>query len=193
MPSPPPKPSAERAIRDEVVVAKTGKSRRAWFEQLDKAGARGWDHKAIARSLRQDYGLTPWWAQTVAVDYERAAGLRDQHEQPDGYQIQRERTVHVSAERAWRAWDDEAERLRWLPEAAQAKIRRLAGARRRVRLDWPNGRVLLGVQPRGDDKCSVGVMHSRLAGRDDAEAAKRFWSARLDALVALLEGPDEIR
>ena len=47
---------------------------------------------------------------------------------------------------------------------------------------------MLGVQPQGEGKCSVGVQHSKLASPQAAEEAKAFWASKLDALVALLEG-----
>jgi hypothetical protein len=65
---------------------------------LDQAGAEGWDHNQIVRRLREGYELSGWWQQMVAVTYEQARGLRDKHEQSDGYQVQRQRTICASSE-----------------------------------------------------------------------------------------------
>lgn len=193
MPSPRRKPTVQPAVSDEAVEAKTGKRWQQWFDQLDQSGARGWDHKTIAKSLRQDYGLTSWWAQTVTVGYEQAMGLRAKHEMPDGYQIQRQRAAAVPPDTAWRAIVDPALRKRWAAEVAAAVILRQRDDRRQLHLDWDGfeserGRILIGVQPKSESKCSVGVMHSRLSSAEAAEEAKTFWADRLDRLVAALTG-----
>ncbi len=182
------RPGSSPTISDAAVAAKTGRVWREWFAELDRAGAEGWDHKTIAKHLREGYRIDFWWAQTVAVAYERARGLRDKHEQPDGYQIQVERTVQAPVERAWSALRDEKRRLEWLPEAQGSKVRGVREDKRYLRLDWPDGtRVLMGVHAKGADKCSVGVQHGRLGSAAAAAEAKRDWAARLEALRALLE------
>ena len=193
MPSPRPKPTFQPAVSDAAVEAKTGKRWRQWFDRLDQAGARSWDHKTIAKSLHEDYGLTFWWAQTVTVGYEQAVGLRAKHEMPDGYQIQRQRVAAVSDDTAWRAIADPALRKLWVPEVAEAGLRRQRDEKRQLHLDWDGfeserGRILIGVLPKGESKCSVGVMHSKLTSAEAAEAAKAFWAERLDRLVEKVPG-----
>ena len=178
-------------ISDEAVAAKTGRFWDEWFAELDRAGADAWNHKTIARHLGEGYGISFWWAQTVTVAYERARGLRDKHEQPDGYQIQVERTIQAPVEDAWAAMRDAQKRLAWLPESRGARVKSVRqDTRRYLRLDWPGGtRVLMGVQPKGEGKCSAGVQESRLASANDAAQAKRDWAERLGGrLRALLEG-----
>ena len=55
-----------RRISDEAVKAKTGKGWEEWFKILD----------ARVEQLREHHGLSPWWAQTVTIRYERERGLR---------------------------------------------------------------------------------------------------------------------
>lgn len=174
------------AVSDAAVLAKTGKSWAEWFSQLDQAGALAWDHKTIARHLADSYPLGGWWSQMIAVTYEQARGLRDKHEQKDGFQIQRERTIAVPAERAWKALKS----LQWLPEAKKSHIRRVREDRRLlVYLNWPDGAdVVMGVNPKGEGKSSVGVQQSKLPDRAAAEEAKQFWGARLNSLRKQLEG-----
>lgn len=192
MPSPDRKPTVQPSVSDETVEAKTGKRWRQWFEQLDNAGARSWDHKTIAKRLHQEYGLTFWWAQTVTVAYEQAVGLRARHEMPDGYQIQRQRVAKVASEQAWSQMEDPELRRRWLPELADAALHSAQPEKLRLQLHWdgfdsPKGRVLIAVQVRDDNKCAIGVMHSKLNAAESAEAAKAFWTERLEGLVAQLE------
>lgn len=178
---------ARPEVSDQAVYAKTGRRWKAWFAELDAAGASGWKHAQIARHLGEGYGLDPWWRQTVAVSYERARGLRDRHEQPDGYQIQRQRVLPVPVEEAWQAWKDPALRRQWLPEAEEASLRGEPPKQRYVRLDWIDGRtrVLIGFQPYGDGRSSAGVQHSKLPDREAAERMKAYWAERLDTLQAL--------
>ena len=174
------------AVSDAAVLAKTGKSWKQWFSQLDRAGASEWDHKTIARHLADSYPLGGWWSQMIAVSYERARGLRDKHQQKDGYQIQRERTVAVPVEKAWEA----CKSLKWLPEAKKPQIRSIREDKRLLlRLNWSDGTdVVMGVIPKGEGKSSVGVQQSKLPDGEAAERAKEFWAKRLDGLRERLEG-----
>ena len=179
----------EPTLSDATVEAGSGKTWRQWFELLDAAGAEAWDHKTTVAHLREGYGVPHWWQQTIAVSYQRARGLRDKHEQADGYEIQRQKTVRVPAEAAYRAWLDEELRRRWLPEADKARPRSVREKPLFVRLDWPDGRtrVLLGMRPKGPDKCDIGVQQSKLPSADEAERAKEFWAEKLTVLKGLLE------
>lgn len=182
-------PPSSTNISDEAVAKRTGRVWSEWFAELDRAGADAWDHKTIARHLFRGYKIDFWWAQTITVAYERARGLRDKHEQPDGYQIQVQRTLQAPAESAWLAMFDKQRRREWLREAADAKLRSAREDKRYLRLDWPDGtRVLLGVNPMGSDKCAVGVQHSKLGSADEAEHAKQAWATRLERLRGLLQG-----
>ncbi len=178
----------EPRISDESVRATTGRGWDEWFEELDQAGAGAWKHKQIAKHILEGYGITHWWAQTVAVAYQNARGLRDKHEMPDGYQVQRQKRIDAPVERAWRAWADEELRAKWLPEAAEARVRSLRDDKRMIRLDWPDGtRIMACARPHGDGKCETGVQQSRLADAAAAERAKEYWSAKLTELKATLE------
>ncbi len=177
------------SISNEAVLAKTGKNWEQWFTELDRAGALNWDHKTIARHLADSYPVGGWWAQMIAVSYEQARGLRDKHERPDGFEIQRSRTLAVPAPKAWRACKNDARRLEWLPEAETAAIRSIReDTRLMIRLDWPDDtRVLIAVNPKDGDKCVVGVQHNKLADRAAARRSKQFWADRLTNLKKLLE------
>ncbi len=175
-------------ISEESVRAKTGRGWDEWFEELDRAGASAWKHKEIAKHLNEGYEVTFWWAQTVAVAYENARGLRDKHEMADGYQIQRQKRIDVSAETAWKAWSNVDQRHEWLPEAAEAQVRSVRENKRMIRFDWPDGtRILAGAQPKGEGKYEAGVQQSRLPDAASAETAKEFWAKKLAALKTLLE------
>lgn len=175
-------------ISNEAVLKATGKSWNQWFHELDEAGASAWPHKQIAKHVNEGYLATFWWAQSIAVAYENARGLREKHEMPDGYQIQREKRMAASVAKTWQAWTDPNQRKKWLPESAAATIRQVREDKHTIRLDWPDGsRVLAGVRPLGDSRSVCGVQQSKLPDAAAAETAKAFWADRLTQLKQILE------
>lgn len=65
-----------RRISDEAVRAKTGKDWEEWFRVLDAWGASESGHTASAKYLRDEHGVSAWWAQAVTIRYEYERGLR---------------------------------------------------------------------------------------------------------------------
>ena len=61
---------------DATLKAKTGCTWERWVKALDHAQAYTWPHREIAEYVREKYKVPGWWAQTVAVGYERIKGLR---------------------------------------------------------------------------------------------------------------------
>src|SRR5438046_3741174 len=74
------------SIADEKVKAATGRGWMGWFIILNKANAGAMAHKDIALLLHKN-GAPNWWAQMIAVEFERARGGRAKHERPDGYSV----------------------------------------------------------------------------------------------------------
>ena len=79
---PTPTPSAPPPVSDEAVCKATGRGWDEWFAILDEAGAAGWKHPDIARWIVGEHGISSWWAQSVTVGFERARGIRAEHERP---------------------------------------------------------------------------------------------------------------
>ncbi len=72
------KPAGEwppRSYSDEKVKAATGRGWMGWFAIMNRANAEAMPHKQIAQLL-SDKGCAGWWAQMIAVEYERARGGR---------------------------------------------------------------------------------------------------------------------
>ena len=70
-------PATAAGISDTAVRAKTGKGWEEWFAILDEWDAKEKGHTASAKHLRDELGVSPWWAQAVTVRYEYARGLRE--------------------------------------------------------------------------------------------------------------------
>ena len=89
-------PLMKPSMSDAAVKARTGKDWAGWFATLDRGGAAALDHKGIVALLSDSHGVTAWWRQMVAVEYERARGLRARHQTASGYSVAVSRTLATS-------------------------------------------------------------------------------------------------
>jgi hypothetical protein len=121
----------------------------------------------------------------VTVEYERARGLRERHERPDGFGVNASKTVAVPVERLVAAVVDEQET--WLPEGGL--VLRTAQRGRSARFDWLDGRTRVNAtfSAKGDAKSAVQIQHERLADADEGARMQAFWRERLTYLKQLLE------
>ena len=177
--------AALSGMSDETIREKTGCSWKQWVGHLDYHGAAGLSHREIADLAFAQMGGSGWWAQAVAVGYERIRGLRAIGQRRDGsYEASKSRTVPVPVERLVEAFTDAALRRRWLPEGVVVK--RVTGTKS-ARLDWPDGTpVEFGFLPKGDGKSAVAIQHRKLDSRERVDTLKAEWAARFDALAAAL-------
>jgi hypothetical protein len=60
-----------RAMSDQALIEGTGVNWRTWLELLDERGAAGLDHAAVEQMLVREFEIDGWWAQSIAVGYER--------------------------------------------------------------------------------------------------------------------------
>src|SRR5262245_62073386 len=82
-------------FRDGSVLAKTGRAREEWFSILDSFGVARHGHRDAAAHLRDDHGVSPWWAQAITVEYERVRGLRAFGQRSDGFALSVQRALAV--------------------------------------------------------------------------------------------------
>ena len=177
----------EPTMDDARIRAATGQGREHWFAALDAAGAQGLAHREIAAALVDEHGLPGWWAQTVAVEYERARGMRAKHQAPDGYAVSKSKTVRAPIADVHRAWADRAARESWLVESLELTS---ATAPRSVNGRWGGGgRLSVWLTAKGEDRTQVTVSHERLPGPDAAEREKRAWGERLARLAEAVDTP----
>src|SRR5262249_13986392 len=93
-------------ISSEAVAKATGKSWDQWHAILDAAGAADMTHQEIVAVLRDEHGVGPWWQQMVTVGYEQARGKRVRHQRPDGFSINRSKTIAATVRAVFAAWKD---------------------------------------------------------------------------------------
>ena len=177
-------------IGDDAVRAATGHGWDAWFTLLDQAGGTAWTHQERVTFLNQEHGCKPWWRQMIAVGYERARGLRERHEKPNGYEISCSRTIGVPLPRLFAAWSDAKQRKAWLGAESERLQVRTRVPDKTIRITWIDGHSNLEVtfSARGTDKAQVSVQHGKLANADAAESAKSYWTQALDRLAQQLTG-----
>jgi hypothetical protein len=72
----PAKKTIFQKISDDAVRAKTDRVWQDWFRILDKFGLKEKGHTQAAKYLRDEHGLSDWWAQAVTIRYEWERGLR---------------------------------------------------------------------------------------------------------------------
>jgi hypothetical protein len=174
-------------MSDATVQAKTGKTWKEWFANLDKAGAKKMTHQEIVKYLNTKQGVGPWWQQMVTVTYEQARGLRERHQKPGGYEISISRTVNVPLTKLYNAFANEEVRKAWLAEDELAVRKKTTN--KTMRITWSDGKTSLGINftPKGDDKSQVVVQHSKLPNAKASATMKTYWGKALDRLRASLE------
>jgi hypothetical protein len=153
-------------------------------------------HREIATLVSEKYKIDGWWAQTVAVGYERIKGLRARGQRRNGtYEATKSRTFNVPVTALFDAWADAGVRRRWL-NGDTVKVR-TATAPKSMRLDWraggsitggiiTGGIIAVGFTAKGKSKSAVALAHTKLPDRATADRLKTYWSERLDALGVVL-------
>ena len=106
---------ADPGWSDETVRKGSGKTWDEWLGILDAWGAKDRTHTEIARHVARDHGVPGWWAQTVAVGYERARGMRKPNTNVGGERyVTVSKTVNVPVEELFAAMAEPPRRNRWL-------------------------------------------------------------------------------
>jgi len=177
-------------ISDERLENATGRSRRHWYRELDEVGAQEWDRKRIARWLGVKREVDAWWAQALAIDYERDRGLRDGGRGRDGaHRASVTKTVRCRPQDVWPWIDDDDERRDWLDCEFEVRSHTPGTSLRLEAADGSRVAVSLRALPDAADgtpRTRVEVVHSGLLRADDLEETKAFWRAALTALASLV-------
>jgi hypothetical protein len=181
------KPREAKRMSDEAVKERTGKVWAEWFKILDKAGAKKWVHKDIARYLSEKQNVGPWWAQMVSVGYEHERGLRDQFQNCNGeFSANSSRTFGVPMVKIYKAWTDEKLRRRWLPGAKMEITTATPGKSLRAKWDGDT-RLSVYFNGKGAGRTQIAVDHMKLASSKECAQMKSYWFAALNRLQEILE------
>src|SRR5438105_7220632 len=167
---------------DAVLKTRTGCTWERWVKALDHTRAYTWPHREIAKHVHEKYKIPGWWAQAVAVGYERIKGLRVVGQRRDGaFEASKSRTFAVPLPRLYSAFHDARIRARWLPGVDLTV--RTATREKSMRITWPDRTsVAVGFASRGIAKSQVALEHGKLPDRAAQTRVKQYWTERLDAL-----------
>lgn len=179
-------PTTIAGISSEAVKAKTGKTWAEWLKALDAEGCRKMTHKEIVAVLGGKFGVGDWWQQMLTVGYEQARGLRQKHQNLEGYQVSTSKTMAAPVEALFKAWHSARARKKWLAEPITISK---ATPGKSLRLKWGDGGTSVDVNlyVKGEARTQVVVQHSKLKNAREAAAMKKFWAGALNSLKAILE------
>ncbi len=170
---------------DEAVRASTGRGWDEWAALIDGYEGRADGHAAIVAFV-EGPDVDSWWAQTVAVGYERIRGLRLPYQNADGtFTATRSRTIVVDAALLRAMLLDDAERRTLFP-VFETELRSRPTSKN-VRLSVDGTTVEIALHEATDGRTKVTVAHSRLPTTDAVTTWKQFWTDWIDAL----EDPSE--
>ena len=174
------------SMSDAAVKAKTGKDWARWFAILDAAGAAAFDHKAIVDVVSKKHDAPGWWRQMIAVEYERARGLRARHETSGGYSVSVSKTIAASVSTVYAATAQAQKRKRWFPAGALAVSSQTKD--KYFRGSWgAAARIEVGFYAKGRGKAQIAVQVNKLAKASDVERERAAWKGALIKLAAILE------
>jgi uncharacterized protein YndB with AHSA1/START domain len=173
-------------ISDAAVKNATGCEWEKWVWVLDRSDAGDLSHRALAEQVQKTWKVSDWWAQTVAVGYERIKGRRAIGQRLGGaYEATKSKTIAAPAAKVYKAFADMRQRRKWLPATTVTVRKGTPG--KSLRMTWDDGTsVEVWLTPKGA-KTQTAVAHRKLSGKDDADRRKAFWSDKLGALASVVE------
>jgi uncharacterized protein YndB with AHSA1/START domain len=173
-------------MSDAAIEKRTGCTWEKWVWALDHVKAHEWSHRAITEYVNKSYKTGDWWTQAVVVGYERIKGLRGIGQRRNGaYEANKSKTIAAPASHVYRALADSRLRRKWLPDVAITIRKSTPG--KSVRMTWDDGTsVEVWLTPKGA-KTATAITHTKLSGKEDAEARKHYWAEKLNALAAVVE------
>jgi hypothetical protein len=175
--------ASEPELGDDAVRQATGRGWDDWADLLDAWPGDKDDHGVLAAHLVDEHGLEGWWAQTVAVGYERISGRRLPYQRADGtFVASRSKTVDVDVEELRSrllAADGRAALFPGIETALRSRP-----TSKNVRLAMGGGTVEIALQPRDDGRALVAVEHGRLDSPEEAERWRTYWADWLQLIAA---------
>jgi hypothetical protein len=173
---------------NEAIRRGTGKDWYEWCAIFDAHNGTKLTHAQLAR-IAHDLSpeISGWWAQGVALGYERIRGMRVLNQDSTGaFRMSSSKTVPVPVEQLYNSFADETIRDRWIEPGTLNW--RTGQPGRSARLDFlPAGTIISATfLAKGAAKASVAVEQTKLASADEVEPAKAYWKERLNRLAKLL-------
>ncbi|NOT07937.1 MAG: SRPBCC domain-containing protein [Gemmatimonadales bacterium] len=192
-----------RPVSDDSAKLDTGRTLAAWYSLLDDSGALTQGRATILDHLSAKR-VDPWWAETIAAEYERTRGVVEKDGRPLGYVVTVATKLpapvgrvfrHVAEERLLDQWLGPDTSVTFFAEGGHFRngdgnrgcFRRIE-TERIVRIAWedptlgPGSEVEFSFRPKGAARAAFAVAHSRIQERGHADGLQAGWDGALAAL-----------
>jgi uncharacterized protein YndB with AHSA1/START domain len=196
---------SERPVTDAASKKDTGKTLKEWYAVLDAHGGAQQGRRNMRVFLYHEQKLPDWWAVTIAVEYERARGLKLKDGLAEGYGICVTKTLDADKDKVFAAWSDAKDLGQWFSPGIKAQVEDKGaysdsngnrGTYLRVRTDkdlrftWENpafssaSLVDVTFEDKGSGRTLLMVNHSRIQTRAEADGLRGAWGEALERLKA---------
>ena len=198
---------SDQPVTNEAAKKATGKTLDQWYEELDK-----WDGLKKGRRSINSYvyeqKVDPWWATTIAVEYEKKHDLRKKDGLFEGYFVCSTKTIAAPIDKVFDAWSNISMLGQWFGKSTKADLKdgglietkdgekgNFSRVRKnkdiRLVLQSPGFSAPIQVdaqfQDKGKGKTGVLVNLTRLQTREEADAVRNTWAEALENLKRLCE------
>jgi hypothetical protein len=171
------------SISDAKVKEATGRGWMGWFVILGLMEATSIPHKDVARRLKEKHGAPIWWAQMIAVEYERARGGRKKNERAGGsFAVNVTKVMPVALAKLFATAT--AKHKDWFPPGAFAETSKTENKYWRGK--WKTDRKLeFGFTAKGDGKSQIALEIGKLPSEAEVEKTRAAWKKAMEKLLAL--------
>lgn len=175
-----------RSISEEKVKAATGRGWMGWFVILNNMKATELPHKEVAQRFKEKHGAPAWWAQMIAVEYERARGGRKKNERAGGaFAVNVTKVMPMSLPKLFAAATNEKTRKDWFPPGAFEETSKTRDKYWRGK--WKKDRKLeFGFYAKGDGKTQIALEINKLPAEADVEKERAAWKKAMEKLNAIV-------
>jgi hypothetical protein len=178
------------AIGEDKVKAATGRGWMGWFVILNNMKATALLHKEVARRLKEEHGAPAWWAQMIAVAYERARGGRKTNERAGGsFAVNVTKVMPVALSKLFAAAISDKTRKDWFPAGAFEETSKTTDKYWRGK--WKGAYKLeFGFYTKGEGKSQIALEISKLDSAEAVEATRTVWKTAMERLAKNLTAED---
>jgi hypothetical protein len=172
------------SISEAKVKEATGRGWMGWFVILNLMEATSIPHKEVAKRLKEQHGAPSWWAQMIAVEYERARGGRKKNERAGGsYAVNVTKVMPASLSKLFAAAT--SKRKDWFPAGAFEETSKTKDKYWRGK--WKGTRKLeFGFYAKSDGKAQIALEIGKLPSPVEVEQERAAWKKAMEKLAALL-------
>ncbi len=167
----------------EAIKKGTGRTWEEWVAVLDAAGGESMSHTELAKYILENFDLSVWWGQGVAIGYHHAKGLRPRGMTSDGFAANASKTLSIPLNRLWKLWADDELRAQWLDPALLTVSSASENRTFNAKLNSDNSRISINFSAVGEDRSKFGLQNTRLASADEIPVRKAFWKEAIERLV----------